>query len=207
MARRYETRSAACGGVLCSTNNLGAYLPPAGVSIFGSRTCIQSAPSSRGGLLSGCSTSARRQAVSAGLSGAAPSVLRASRRATVLEALYGDGNTARHARGLSNASEADPQQTGCSVVNVLNGDNPDAFPPGGIMAVMGDGCVALMTNEIAATVFAEIVSRDGSQFIPGDCPRQTTARPFDDAPSIRRNRRPGRSRCRCLQDRSPERSS
>ena len=36
---------------------------------------------------------------------------------------------------------------------------------------------------------------------------EATVRPFDDAPSIRRNRRPGRSRSRCLQDRSPERSS
>jgi len=85
--------------------------------------------------------------------------------ATILNAFYGDWNTARHARGLSGESEADPQQAGCSVVNVLNDDNPYAFHPGGVGAVMGDGSVTFMANEIDATVFAAIVSRDGSESI------------------------------------------
>ena len=85
--------------------------------------------------------------------------------ATVLHAFYGDWNTARHARGLSGASEADPQQAGCSVVNVLNDDNPFAFHPGGVAAVMGDGRVTFVANEIDATVFAALVSRDGSESV------------------------------------------
>jgi prepilin-type N-terminal cleavage/methylation domain-containing protein len=85
--------------------------------------------------------------------------------ATVLNAFYGDWNTARHARGLSGASEADPQQAGCLVVNVLNDDNPYAFHPGGVGAVMGDGSVTFMANEIDATVFSALVSRDGSEVI------------------------------------------
>ena len=85
--------------------------------------------------------------------------------ATVLNAFYGDWNTARHARGLSGTSEADPQHTGCSIVNVLNDDNPYAFHPGGVGAVMGDGRVTFMANEIDATVFAALVSRDGSESV------------------------------------------
>jgi len=87
--------------------------------------------------------------------------------ATVLNAFYGDWNTARHARGLSGTSEADPQQAGCSVVNVLNDDNPYAFHPGGAGAVMGDGRVTLMASEIDAAVFAALVSRDGSEAVAG----------------------------------------
>jgi hypothetical protein len=87
--------------------------------------------------------------------------------ATILNAFYGDWNTARHARGLSGASEADPQQAGCSVVNVLNDDNPYGFHPGGVGAVMGDGRVTFMPNEIDATIFAALVSRDGSEAVAG----------------------------------------
>jgi len=87
--------------------------------------------------------------------------------ATTLNAFYGDWNTARHARGLSGASEADPQQAGCSVVNVLNDDNPYAFHLGGVGAVMGDGRVTFMPSEVDATVFAALVSRDGSESVAG----------------------------------------
>ena len=85
--------------------------------------------------------------------------------ATILNSFYGDWNTARHARGLSGATEADPQQAGCSVVNVLNEDNPYAFHAGGVGAVMGDARVMFMANEIDATVFAALVSRDGSEAV------------------------------------------
>jgi prepilin-type N-terminal cleavage/methylation domain-containing protein len=87
--------------------------------------------------------------------------------ATVLNAFYGDWNTARHARGLSGASEADPQQAGCSVVNVLNDDNPYSFHSGGVGATMGDGRVTFLANGIDATVFAALVSRDGSEAVTG----------------------------------------
>jgi prepilin-type processing-associated H-X9-DG protein len=51
------------------------------------------------------------------------------------------------------------------VVNVLNDDNPYAFHPGGVGALMGDGSVTLLTNEIDARVFAALVSRDGSEAV------------------------------------------
>jgi len=86
---------------------------------------------------------------------------------TVLNAFYGDWNTARHARGLSGATEADPYQAGCSVVNVLNDDNPYAFHPGGVGAVMGDGRVTFMTDGIDAAVFGALVSRDGGEAAAG----------------------------------------
>jgi hypothetical protein len=79
----------------------------------------------------------------------------------VLNAFYGDWNTARHARGLSGATATDPQQAGCSVVNVLNDDNPYAFHTGGVSAVMGDGGVTFVADAIDAAVFAALVSRDG----------------------------------------------
>ncbi len=68
---------------------------------------------------------------------------------------------ARHARGLSGATDTDPQQAGCAVVNVLNDDNPYSFHPGGVSAVMGDGAVTFMAESIDATVFANLISRDG----------------------------------------------
>jgi len=83
--------------------------------------------------------------------------------ATVLNAFYGDWNIARHARALSGRSEADPQQAGRSVVNVLNDDNPYAFHPGGAFAVMGDGRVMFMADDVDPSIFAMLVSRDGSE--------------------------------------------
>ena len=83
--------------------------------------------------------------------------------ATVLYAFYGDWNVARHARGLSGATDAEPQQAGCEVVNVLNDDNPYSFHPGGVSAVMGDGAVTFMSESIDATVFAALMSRDGGE--------------------------------------------
>lgn len=88
--------------------------------------------------------------------------------ATVLCAFYGDWNIARHARGLSGATEAEPQQAGCGVVNVLNDDNPYSFHPAGVSAVMGDASVTFMAEGIDAGVFAALVSRDGGEsiFVP-----------------------------------------
>lgn len=83
--------------------------------------------------------------------------------ATVLHAFYGDWNNARHARGLSGATADNPQQAGCSVVNVLNDDNPYSFHPGGVSVVMGDGAVTFMADAIDAAVFAALVSRDGGE--------------------------------------------
>ena len=83
--------------------------------------------------------------------------------ATVLYAFYGDWNIASHARGLSGATESEPQQAGCGVVNVLNDDNPYSFHPGGVSAVMGDASVTFMAEAIDATVFAALVSRDGGE--------------------------------------------
>lgn len=87
--------------------------------------------------------------------------------ATVLHAFYGDWNIARHVRGLSGASDSDPQQAGCAAVNVLNDDNPYAFHPGGVEAVMGDGSVRFMAESVDPAVFAAIVSRDGREAAGG----------------------------------------
>jgi hypothetical protein len=85
--------------------------------------------------------------------------------ATVLYAFYGDWNVARHARGLSGATDAEPQQAGCEVVNVLNDDNPYSFHPGGVSTLMGDGAVTFMADTIEAGVFAALVSRDGDESV------------------------------------------
>lgn len=87
--------------------------------------------------------------------------------ATVRNSFYGDWNTARHARGLSGATAADPLQAGCSVLNVINDDNPYAFHPGGTTVVMGDAAVTFLSDTVDATVFAAIVSRDGGDSAPG----------------------------------------
>ena len=61
------------------------------------------------------------------------------------------------------ATETEPQQAGCTVVNVLNDDNPYSFHPGGVSAVMDDAAVTFMAEGIDATVFAALVSRDSGE--------------------------------------------
>lgn len=83
-----------------------------------------------------------------------------------LNSFYGDWNIARHARGLSGADPSQPQQAGCSAINVLNIDNPYAFHPGGVQNVRGDGSVQFLTESVDVAVFAALVSRNGGEVIP-----------------------------------------
>lgn len=82
-----------------------------------------------------------------------------------LNSFYGDWNIARHARGLSGATIADPNQQGCSIINVFNENNPYSFHPTGVQSVRGDGSVAFMAETIDGYVFASLVSRDGAEVI------------------------------------------
>lgn len=80
-----------------------------------------------------------------------------------LNSFYGDWNIARHARGLSGANPANPQEPGCSVINILNADNPYSFHPGGVVTLRGDGSVMLLSDSTDPIVFAGFVSRDGGE--------------------------------------------
>ena len=81
----------------------------------------------------------------------------------VLNSFYGDWNVARHARGLSGATIAVPNQAGCSAVNIVNENNPYSFHTGGIQVLRGDGSVAFVTQSISTPVFTSLVTRDGGE--------------------------------------------
>ena len=76
---------------------------------------------------------------------------------------YGDFNTARLTRGLSGATDLDPKQPGCAVINVSNDDNPYAFHAGGAMTVRADGAVALLADSTDNRVYVALVSRNGGE--------------------------------------------
>jgi prepilin-type N-terminal cleavage/methylation domain-containing protein len=80
-----------------------------------------------------------------------------------LNSFYGDWNIARHPRGLSGANPANPQEPGCSNINVLNSDNPYGFHPSGVVALRGDGSVMFLNEEVAPTVFVGFVTRNGGE--------------------------------------------
>jgi prepilin-type N-terminal cleavage/methylation domain-containing protein len=80
-----------------------------------------------------------------------------------LNSFYGDWNTARHPRGLSGADPANPQQAGCSNINVLNTDNPYGFHPSGVVALRGDGSVMFLQEQVSPQVFNAFVSRNGGE--------------------------------------------
>ncbi len=80
-----------------------------------------------------------------------------------LNSFYGDWNIARHVRGLSGADPNNPEQPGCSVINILNANNPYSFHPGGVQMVRGDGSVAFLSDSTSAFVFSAMLSRDGGE--------------------------------------------
>jgi prepilin-type N-terminal cleavage/methylation domain-containing protein len=87
-----------------------------------------------------------------------------------LNSFYGDWNIARHVRGLSGANPADPQQAGCSFINVVNANNPYSFHSGGIQTVRGDGSVQFMSASIAPQAFVALLTRDGGEVFGDDQP-------------------------------------
>lgn len=80
-----------------------------------------------------------------------------------LNSFYGDWNIARRVRGLSGANPAVPQEPGCSIINVLNADNPYSFHPGGVQTARGDGSVGFVSASISPQVFVALLSRDGGE--------------------------------------------
>ncbi len=83
----------------------------------------------------------------------------------VLNSFYGDWNVARHVRGLSGANILDPRLPGCSVLNVLNDDNPYSFHTGGVQIARGDGSVSFLSDSIATDVFVALTSRNGGESV------------------------------------------
>ncbi len=83
--------------------------------------------------------------------------------AQVLNSFYGDWNIARHVRGLSGANILDPRIEGCSVINVLNDDNPYSFHTGGVQIARGDGSVSFLSDNVDLLVFMGMTSRNGGE--------------------------------------------
>jgi len=80
-----------------------------------------------------------------------------------LNSFYGDWNIARYPRGLSGANPNNPTEPGCSIINVLNTDNPYSFHPAGAVTLRGDGSVMFLSDEVAPGVFVAFVSRNGGE--------------------------------------------
>lgn len=81
----------------------------------------------------------------------------------VLNSYYGDWNVARHVRGLSGANIFDPRLSGCTVINVLNDDNPYSFHTGGVQIARGDGSVSFLSQSVDNVTFIGLTSRDGGE--------------------------------------------
>jgi prepilin-type N-terminal cleavage/methylation domain-containing protein len=77
-----------------------------------------------------------------------------------LNAFYGDWNVARHPRGLSGADPSNPQQAGCSNINILNTDNPYGFHPSGVVTLRGDGSVMFLNENVSPQAFVAFVGRN-----------------------------------------------
>ncbi len=82
-----------------------------------------------------------------------------------LNSFFGDVNVARHARGLSGATIANPGQAGCAFINIYNENNPYSFHTGGVHALMGDGSVTFLSENMSVIVFAGLLSRDGGETV------------------------------------------
>lgn len=82
-----------------------------------------------------------------------------------LNSYYGDSNTARELRSYSGADIANPGQIGCSAINVYNENGLYSFHTGGIQVCMGDGSVTFLSENVSATVFAALVTRDGGETV------------------------------------------
>ncbi len=82
-----------------------------------------------------------------------------------LNSFYGDWNIARHVRGLLGNDIANPNNAGCSVINIFNENNPYSFHTGGIQVLKGDGSVSFQSDTIDARTFAALLSRDGGEAV------------------------------------------
>ncbi len=81
-----------------------------------------------------------------------------------LNSFYGDWNVARHVRGWGANVISNPRLLeGCSVINVLNDDNPYSFHTGGVQMVRGDGSVSFLSDGVDVGVFIGLTSRDGGE--------------------------------------------
>ena len=80
-----------------------------------------------------------------------------------LNSFYGDVNVARHLRGYSGADINNPGQAGCAAINVFNDNGIYSFHTGGAHALRGDGSVVFLSENMASSVLAAVISRDGGE--------------------------------------------
>lgn len=82
-----------------------------------------------------------------------------------LNSYYADHNTARRLEGYSGASITNPNQRGCSNINVSNVNCLYSFHVGGVQVAMGDGSVHFLSESIATPVLIGLVTRDGGETV------------------------------------------
>ncbi|MCA9157830.1 MAG: DUF1559 domain-containing protein [Planctomycetales bacterium] len=82
-----------------------------------------------------------------------------------LNSYYGDHNTARRLEGYSGADITNPNQRGCSNINVSNVNCLYSFHVGGVQVAMGDGSVHFISQSIATPVLIGLVTRDGGETV------------------------------------------
>ncbi|MFO0942795.1 MAG: DUF1559 domain-containing protein [Pirellulales bacterium] len=81
-----------------------------------------------------------------------------------LNSSYSDWNLARRVTGLSGANGTNittARQLGCTIINVLNENNPYSFHSGGVQVLRGDGSVTFMPSTIDNNSFVAWVTRNG----------------------------------------------
>jgi prepilin-type N-terminal cleavage/methylation domain-containing protein len=82
-----------------------------------------------------------------------------------LNSYWGDWNCARRLRGYSGANMLNPEEQGCSTINILNQDGIYSFHPGGAVALRGDGSVFFLTESAAAPVIVGLSTRSGGEVV------------------------------------------
>ncbi len=81
----------------------------------------------------------------------------------VLNTFYGDHNIGRQIRGYSGANLLNIYEPGCASINIVNENGLYSFHTGGAQVLLGDGSVRFLSENMASSILAAIITRDGGE--------------------------------------------
>ena len=81
----------------------------------------------------------------------------------VLNTYYGDHNIGRQIRGYSGANLNNIYEPGCASINIVNENGLYSFHTGGAQVLLGDGSVRFLSENMASSILAAIVTRDNGE--------------------------------------------
>ncbi len=81
----------------------------------------------------------------------------------VLNTFYGDHNIGRRINGFSGGNLNNIFEPGCASINIVNENGLYSFHTGGVQIVLGDGSARFISENIASSILAAIITRDGGE--------------------------------------------